>query len=42
MTEIVEDMVTIGCLNLVRDPDRRWWQFWKPKLVWAGEYRATQ
>jgi hypothetical protein len=41
----VGDEVTIaGCLVLVRNPDRRWWQFWKPRMIMSGElqrFRVT-
>lgn len=26
-----------GCLATVRNPSRKWWQFWKPRWIMSGE-----
>jgi hypothetical protein len=32
------DMVTIGgCYVMAANPDRRWWQFWRPRMVPTDE-----
>jgi hypothetical protein len=32
------DKVTIsGCYARVRNPDRKWWQLWKPRMVTTKE-----
>jgi hypothetical protein len=37
----MKESVQVGCLNLAVNPTRRWWQFWKPKFVWAADARSV-
>lgn len=34
------DSLTIaGVWRKIPNPDRKWWQFWRPRMVASGEYQ---